>query len=70
MNGSFSGESTDFPNSMLFKCDPGFRLKGSSSRMCQANGTWSGLPVICAGRSAKNDGRDYHPSQCDLFCIA
>ncbi|XP_067016811.1 sushi, von Willebrand factor type A, EGF and pentraxin domain-containing protein 1-like isoform X5 [Acropora muricata] len=50
MNGSFSGESTDFPNSMLFNCDPGFLLKGSSSRMCQPNGTWSGLPVICAAR--------------------
>ncbi|XP_015755016.1 PREDICTED: sushi, von Willebrand factor type A, EGF and pentraxin domain-containing protein 1-like isoform X3 [Acropora digitifera] len=50
MNGSFSGESTDFPNSMLFNCDPGFLLKGPSSRMCQPNGTWSGLPVICAAR--------------------
>ncbi|XP_015755045.1 PREDICTED: sushi, von Willebrand factor type A, EGF and pentraxin domain-containing protein 1-like isoform X7 [Acropora digitifera] len=50
MNGSFSGESTDFPNSMLFNCDPGFLLKGSSSRMCQPNGTWSGLPITCAAR--------------------
>ena len=63
MNGSFSGEYTDFPNSMLFNCDPGFLLKGSPSRMCQPNGTWSGLPVICTGRSAINEGRDSYRFQ-------
>ncbi|XP_015755037.1 PREDICTED: sushi, von Willebrand factor type A, EGF and pentraxin domain-containing protein 1-like isoform X6 [Acropora digitifera] len=49
-NGSSSGNSTVFPNSVLFDCDPGFQLKGSFSRMCQANGIWSGLPAICVAR--------------------
>ena len=50
MNGSLSGDSTVFPNSVLFNCDPGFILNGSSSRTCQANGTWSGLSTVCLGR--------------------
>ena len=50
MNGSSSGVSTVFPDSLLFNCDPGFILNGSSSRTCQANGTWSGLSTVCVGR--------------------
>lgn len=49
INGSSFGDSTVFPNNVLFKCDPGFNLNGSSTRMCQANATWSGLAVICVG---------------------
>ena len=51
MNGSSSGNSTVFPNSVLFNCDPGFLLDGSSARTCQANGTWSGLSTSCVGMS-------------------
>ena len=50
MNGSSSADSTVFPNSVLFNCDPGFILNGSSARTCQSNGTWSGLSTVCVGR--------------------
>ncbi|XP_066283044.1 sushi, von Willebrand factor type A, EGF and pentraxin domain-containing protein 1-like [Branchiostoma lanceolatum] len=30
-----------------FACDLGFALNGSSSRTCQADGTWSGIEPIC-----------------------
>lgn len=49
-NGSSYGDSTVFPDSVLFKCDPGFILNGSSKRTCQPNGTWSGLETVCVGR--------------------
>ena len=49
MNGSFSGNSTVFPNSVLFNCDPGFILNGSTIRTCQPDRTWSGFPTICSG---------------------
>ena len=55
MNGSSSGDSTVFPNSVVFNCDPGFILNGSSSRRCEANGTWSGLSVTCVGRFEKKN---------------
>ena len=38
-----------FPNSVLFYCDPGFILSGSSERFCQPNGTWSGFTTLCTG---------------------
>ncbi|NXC37114.1 FBLN7 protein, partial [Campylorhamphus procurvoides] len=30
-----------------FACDPGFQLRGSSTRVCQGNGTWSGQEPRC-----------------------
>ena len=32
-----------------FKCDRGYRLKGSKERVCQLDKTWSGIPTICEG---------------------
>lgn len=32
-----------------FACDPGFQLLGSSTRICQANGSWTGQEARCAG---------------------
>lgn len=32
-----------------FTCDPGFQLLGSSTRTCQANGSWTGQEPHCAG---------------------
>ena len=49
-NGSSSGNSTLYPNSLLFNCEPGFILNGSSKRTCQADGKWSGLSTLCVGR--------------------
>ena len=53
-NGSSSGNITVFPNSLVFKCDPGFILNGSATRACQANGTWSGMQATCNGRFSEN----------------
>ena len=49
MNGSSSGDSTVFPNSVLFDCDSGFILGGSHERKCLANGSWSGFSTVCSG---------------------
>jgi len=48
-NGTLIGSSIVFPNSITFKCDEGFLLRGSSSRTCQANRTWSGVTTRCEG---------------------
>lgn len=50
VNGSRQGLSTTFPNAMQFQCNEGFVLSGSSSRVCQANRTWSGEEAQCIGR--------------------
>ena len=49
-NGSFVGDSTVFPNSLLFACNLGFILDGSYRRTCQANGAWDGLETVCIGK--------------------
>lgn len=35
-----------------FACNPGFELLGSSTRTCQANGSWSGQEPRCTGTAA------------------
>ncbi|EDO36504.1 predicted protein, partial [Nematostella vectensis] len=46
-NGSMEGSRTFFPNKITFRCDKGFTLKGSSTRVCQANRAWSGETTTC-----------------------
>ena len=50
VNGSLVGLFlTTFPNSLTFACDPGFILKGSRVRHCEANASWGGNETLCQG---------------------
>ena len=41
-----------FGDKCLYNCDIGYlKINGSSERVCQANGTWSGQPPDCQGVS-------------------
>lgn len=51
-NASSYGELTTYPNKVHFQCDEGFVLKGSSVRVCLANGSWSGNDTSCKGVSS------------------
>ena len=54
LNGSLVGSDlTTFPNSLLFACDEGFILRGSSVRRCQATADWSGNETFCEGNKVK-----------------
>ncbi|XP_061566532.1 sushi, von Willebrand factor type A, EGF and pentraxin domain-containing protein 1 isoform X1 [Cololabis saira] len=44
------------------RCQPGFELQGTSIRLCQANGTWSGTPATCRVRSCLPLSRPQHGS--------
>ncbi|NWY05336.1 FBLN7 protein, partial [Nothoprocta ornata] len=48
-----------------FTCNPGFELQGSSMRMCQANGSWTGEEPQCKGISKCSS----HPCQNGGTCV-
>ena len=57
LNGSMTGMSNVFPNSIQFACDQGFINQGSSLRTCQANGIWSGVEARCKGKYPSLNGK-------------
>ena len=46
-DGSKDCSGDEFGQKCSFKCDTGFDLSGSEERTCQADGTWTGVPVHC-----------------------
>lgn len=48
-NGVRSLTTTTLNSIVLYECNRGFVLDGSSSRVCQASGVWSGLLPVCRG---------------------
>uniref|UniRef100_A0A671UN51 Sushi, von Willebrand factor type A, EGF and pentraxin domain-containing protein 1 n=1 Tax=Sparus aurata TaxID=8175 RepID=A0A671UN51_SPAAU len=62
------------------RCKPDFDLQGTSIRLCQADGTWSGTPASCIVRSCPplsrpqhgflrcNDGGSSKRAECQVGC--
>ncbi|KAI3375735.1 hypothetical protein L3Q82_004034 [Scortum barcoo] len=62
------------------RCKPDFDLQGTSIRLCQADGTWSGTPASCRVRSCPplsrpqhgflrcSDGGASHRAECQVGC--
>ena len=46
---NFDSTNTTFRNVVVYSCNPGFRLVGSSSLTCLASGSWSGVAPTCQG---------------------
>uniref|UniRef100_A0A8C8AQF1 Sushi, von Willebrand factor type A, EGF and pentraxin domain-containing protein 1 n=1 Tax=Otus sunia TaxID=257818 RepID=A0A8C8AQF1_9STRI len=46
-NGQVTGEEYTFQRHTEYKCNEGFLLDGDRSRVCLANGTWSGIAPVC-----------------------
>lgn len=47
--GKREGKSFIYQSEVSFSCNPPFILVGSSTRICQADGTWSGSSPRCIG---------------------
>lgn len=43
------GDEFGVDSMVRFSCEPGYTLRGSSERICQANGSWSGTQPECEG---------------------
>ena len=49
-NGQRSLSRTTLGYAVIYTCDVGYTLQGSSSRTCQSNGQWSGSVPQCRGK--------------------
>eukprot|EP00794_Sanderia_malayensis_P006970 gene6970-7755_t len=68
-NGIRLMSSTTYQSTARYFCNPGYTLRGSGNRVCQADGTWSGQATSCilsncggrklaqSGTIVSNDGR-------------
>ncbi|XP_034615478.1 CUB and sushi domain-containing protein 3 [Trachemys scripta elegans] len=68
--GKREGKSFIYQSEVSFSCNPPFVLVGSSTRICQADGTWSGSSPRCiepTRTSCENPGIPWHGSQNNTF---
>lgn len=60
------GEEFTAGSIVYFSCEPGYMLKGSPERTCQANGTWLGTQPECHGKKS-NYCTDTFFGFCQIF---
>ena len=51
LNGSVDINQTVFESIVTYTCDTGYVLDGADTRICQANGMWSGTEPSCASKT-------------------
>ena len=47
-NARTSTSGTTVGHTVTYRCNPGYRIMGTSTRTCQSNGQWSGSQPSCA----------------------
>ena len=50
-SGRVSGSGLTYRSVRTFSCNIGYKLGGSTTRTCQADGSWSGTIAICSSKS-------------------
>ena len=54
-SGTVNYDGTGYNMVVVYKCDEGYSLIGSSTRVCQSSGEWSGEEPFCEGKHAMVD---------------
>ena len=54
-NARKTGNSFSYNSVVTYTCNPGYRISGSERRVCQGDGTWSGVPPKCSRTFQTNE---------------